>query len=179
LAKSRGITSFFTALHNATSYDDESTQMEISTIADTWMRTSFRARGGERNRALTIIKSRGTSHSNQVRELILTSTGITLADVFSAGGDVLMGTARREKELEQAAIEQERQRREAKRLLESESEERALRLEIKRLEQKLEVRRADSALLKRGELDRISRQQVGADEIRGMRSADPTRETLE
>ena len=55
-------------------------------------------RAGERNRALTIVKSRGTRHSNQVRELILSEEGITLADVYTSEGEVLMGTMRWQKE---------------------------------------------------------------------------------
>ena len=78
----------------------EQTPLNISTIADTWMHVSYVSQGGERNRALTIIKSRGTGHSNQVRELVLSDTGVTLADVYSAGGEVLMGTLRWEKENE-------------------------------------------------------------------------------
>ena len=49
----------------------EWTPLSISTIADTWMHVSYLSQSGERNRALTIIKSRGTGHSNQVRELVL------------------------------------------------------------------------------------------------------------
>jgi hypothetical protein len=48
--------------------------------------------------ALSIIKSRGTAHSNQVRELILSNAGVTLADIFTAGGEVLMDTMRWQKE---------------------------------------------------------------------------------
>ena len=62
--------------------DSEVTQAQISTIADTWISVSFRALGGERNRALTVIKSRGTAHSNQVRELRLSNEGISLTDVY-------------------------------------------------------------------------------------------------
>ena len=65
------------------------------------------AAAGERNRALTIVKSRGTGHSNQVRELILSSQGLSLVDVYTAGGAVLMGTLRRQKE-EQERAEQTR-----------------------------------------------------------------------
>src|SRR5256886_16658319 len=54
-------------------------------------------------RALTIIKSRGTQHSNQVRELVLSAKGPELADVYSSGGEVLMGTLRWEKEAEERA----------------------------------------------------------------------------
>lgn len=81
----------------------EATELQISTIADTWIHLSYLARGGERNRALTIIKSRGTRHSNQVRELILSEQGPALTDVYSAGGEVLMGTLRSEKEAAEKA----------------------------------------------------------------------------
>ena len=47
---------------------------------------------------MSIIKSRGTAHSNQVRKLILSDKGVTLADAYTAGGDVLMGTLRWQKE---------------------------------------------------------------------------------
>ena len=53
---------------------------------------------GERNRALTIVKSRGTGHSNQVRELALTCKGIDLVDVYVGDGKVLLGSARLEKQ---------------------------------------------------------------------------------
>jgi circadian clock protein KaiC len=72
----------------------------VSTIADTWIHLSYVARDGERNRALTIVKSRGTNHSNQVRELILTDAGINVVDVYIAEGEVLMGSARVQKEAE-------------------------------------------------------------------------------
>jgi circadian clock protein KaiC len=72
----------------------------VSTIADTWIQVSYVARDGERNRALTIIKSRGTAHSNQVRELVLGFDGIDLVDVYVAEGEVLMGSARVQKEAE-------------------------------------------------------------------------------
>jgi circadian clock protein KaiC len=38
------------------------------------------------------------AHSNQVRELILGADGVNLADVYTAGGEVLVGTARWEHE---------------------------------------------------------------------------------
>jgi circadian clock protein KaiC len=82
---------------------DEATATGISTIADTWIHMSYVVQDGERNRALTIVKSRGTGHSNQVRELTLSNDGVTLADVFVAQGKVLMGVARWEWEQEERA----------------------------------------------------------------------------
>jgi circadian clock protein KaiC len=73
---------------------DEATAAGIATIADTWIHVSYVVQDGERNRALTIVKSRGTGHSNQVRELTLSDDGVTLTDVFVAQGKVLMGVAR-------------------------------------------------------------------------------------
>jgi circadian clock protein KaiC len=67
-------------------------------LADTWIHLSYVVQAGERNRGMSIIKSRGTAHSNQVRELILSNAGVTLADIFTAGGEVLMGTMRWQKE---------------------------------------------------------------------------------
>ena len=103
MIKDEGITLFVTALSESDEVQAESTDLQISTIADTWIHLSYLVRSGERNRALTIIKSRGTAHSNQVRELVLSSSGPTLTDVYSAGGEVLMGTLRWEKEAEESA----------------------------------------------------------------------------
>jgi len=107
LAKRRGITVVMTSLLAASSANEDDTAIGISTVADTWMRLSYVAAAGERNRALTIVKSRGTGHSNQVRELILSRQGLSLVDVYTAGGAVLMGTLRRQKE-EQERAEQVR-----------------------------------------------------------------------
>jgi len=101
LVKRRGIAAIFTAVANSSLGEAESTASQVSAIADTWVHLSFAVRGGERNRTLTIVKSRGTAHSNQLREMILSSSGITLQDVYQIQGDFLLGTARLEREQEQ------------------------------------------------------------------------------
>jgi len=58
---------------------DESTSTGVSTFADSWIHLSHVVNEGERNRALTIVKSRGTGHSNHVRELTLSDRGVSLA----------------------------------------------------------------------------------------------------
>ncbi|MDB4884201.1 MAG: circadian clock protein KaiC [Gemmatimonadetes bacterium] len=100
--KAEGITVVNTSLMDGLS-TDEATATGISTIADTWIHLSYIVQDGERNRALTIVKSRGTGHSNQVRELRLSDGGVTLTDVFIAQGKVLMGVARWEWEQEALA----------------------------------------------------------------------------
>jgi circadian clock protein KaiC len=97
-ARCHGITVVCTSLVAAEDAFTETTQTQISTIADTWLHLAYVVHAGERNRTLTIVKSRGMPHSNQVRELVLSNDGVTLADVYTAGGEVLVGTARWEHE---------------------------------------------------------------------------------
>src|SRR5260221_4521667 len=98
LAKSEGITLVSTSLLQGAQPLTEETPVQISTIADTWVHLTNISQAGERNRTLSIVKSRGIKNSNQLRELILSDQGIALADVYTASGDVLMGTARWQKE---------------------------------------------------------------------------------
>ena len=98
LAKTAGISVVSTSLLGNSLPLTDQTPLNIATVADIWMHLSYVNQGGERNRAITIIKARGTGHSNQVRELVLSTAGVTLADVYSVGGEVLMGTLRWEKE---------------------------------------------------------------------------------
>jgi circadian clock protein KaiC len=107
LTKASGITLLCTSLlGNGGDSLNEETGIQISAVADTWIHISYKVLGGERNRALSIIKSRGSEHSNQVRELIIDKQGITLADVYQSDGEVLMGTARWQKEQDELATEQ-------------------------------------------------------------------------
>ncbi|HVC10285.1 MAG TPA: circadian clock protein KaiC [Burkholderiales bacterium] len=146
MLKDDGISLLVTALSATDDLQAESTDLEISTIADTWIHLSYVVRSGERNRALTIIKSRGTSHSNQVRELVLSTSGPTLTDVYSAGGEVLMGTMRWEREVEEGA-RKTRQRAEFEhKRRELQFAEARTRAQIRALQMELERQRADLAL---------------------------------
>jgi circadian clock protein KaiC len=99
--KSEGITLVCTSLPTQGETGLSGTDLKITTVADTWIYLNF-FDGGERNRGLTIVKSRGTNHSNQVRELILASSGISIAPPYTADGTVLMGTMRWQKERSEA-----------------------------------------------------------------------------
>ncbi len=91
--KGRGITAFFTTLSKG---DDqhENTEVSISSLIDTWLHLRTFESGGERARGLVVIKSRGMAHSNQVREFLLTDTGVKLRDPYVGPGQVLMGSSR-------------------------------------------------------------------------------------
>src|SRR5207245_10972732 len=85
----------------------QATPIQVPPGADAWIHLSYRAGRGARNRSLTVIKSRGTGHSHQVRELILDDRGVDLADVYTVGGEALMGTARWEGERAEAATQRD------------------------------------------------------------------------
>jgi circadian clock protein KaiC len=173
LAKDEKITVMVTAINEGDEPETETTELQISTIADTWIHLSYLIRSGERNRALTIIKSRGTWHSNQVRELVLSDAGPMLADVYTAGGEVLMGTLRWEKEGEEKAktiqrrAEFDRKRRE----LQAAGADTLAR--IKALQQDLERQRAEVAMYSSDNEARIVSSSDREKELRRIRSADP------
>jgi len=91
--KMRNITAFFASLTSAGDIQ-ELTDMSLSSLIDTWLLLRDIEIGGERNRGLYILKSRGMAHSNQIREFILTDHGIELLDVYVGPEGVLTGSAR-------------------------------------------------------------------------------------
>jgi len=139
------------------------------TRLDTMLDGGYYVRGGERNRALTIVKSRGTKHSNQVRELILSDEGITLTDVFSAGGEVLMGTARWEKEDEVRDAELQRMAQSERARREMELAEADVAARIAALQRELEARRVELKLTGARDLTREQGQGTSQDTIARLR----------
>ena len=167
-ARALGITALSTSLMSQAA-DVEATSMEISTIADTWIHLAYAIHGGERNRTLTVVKSRGMRHSNQVRELILSDEGVTLADVFTAGGEVLVGTARWEYERSmRERAERERREREHRRRA---AEQNVARLEaqIAGLRVELDAQRSEIDVAGVHELDVVERRQDRQEALRRLR----------
>lgn len=91
--KSRQITALLTNLV-AAGGPQEATALEISSLIDTWLLLRDIELGGERNRGLYVLKSRGMAHSNQIREFRLTDHGIELVDVYLGPEGVLTGSMR-------------------------------------------------------------------------------------
>ena len=100
--KFKQITAFFTSLTTG-GQAKESTDIGISSLMDTWLLLRDIELNGERNRALYILKSRGMSHSNQVREFLLTKHGVNLLDVYIGAAGVLTGSARVAQEAKEKA----------------------------------------------------------------------------
>jgi circadian clock protein KaiC len=135
--KAQQITAILTHLTSGDSAA-EATDVGVSSIIDTWLLLRNIEVGGERNRGLYVLKSRGMKHSNQIREFVLTPEGIQLLDVYVGPEGVLTGSMRAAQEArEQAAALALREEIEAK------------QREVDRLRAALELQsqdRADSAL---------------------------------
>jgi circadian clock protein KaiC len=91
--KTQEITAIFTSL-TAASGSLEASEADVSSLMDTWLLLKAIEVGGERNRALYVLKSRGMEHSNQIREFVLTNDGLRLLDVYLGPEGVLTGSAR-------------------------------------------------------------------------------------
>ncbi|MFZ3321242.1 MAG: circadian clock protein KaiC [Usitatibacter sp.] len=146
--KANNITLVCTSLLDEMSSQTEGgSSLQISTLADTWIHLNYLMQAGERNRGVSIIKSRGTPHSNQVRELVLSNEGVTLADTYTAGGEVLMGTMRWEKEsAERIASEVTEVAGRLKRV-KLDAEEAELEVRVRSLQVELEAKHVEKALL--------------------------------
>jgi circadian clock protein KaiC len=91
--KTQEITALFASLTVAGG-DLEASEADVSSLMDTWLLLKAVEVGGERNRAIYVLKSRGMEHSNQIREFVLTSDGLRLLDVYLGSEGVLTGSAR-------------------------------------------------------------------------------------
>ncbi|MDR5900302.1 ATPase domain-containing protein [Halomonas vilamensis] len=170
LVRRRGITTVLTSLSGVSDPEGEVTQGQVSTLADSWIVLDYNVRGGERNRSLSIVKSRGSAHSNQERELLLSVAGVDLADVYESGSEVLMGTARATKVRDDAVAERRRQLEREQRRLDLEKRIAQTEQERDLLKAKLELEKIETA-----ETDRL--EDVQREDIRQRR--DPEQENSE
>lgn len=92
--KSEGITALFTSLTSTVQNTYEAADINISSLIDTWLQLRDIEHNGERNRGMYVIKSRGMSHSNQIREFLLSSSGLDLQDVYVGPSGVVTGSSR-------------------------------------------------------------------------------------
>ncbi len=100
--KGKTITAMFTSLTHGGTFL-EATDLTVSSIMDTWLLLRDIELGGERNRGMYILKSRGMAHSNQIREFLLTDKGVELRDVYVGPSGVLTGSSRLIQEAQEQA----------------------------------------------------------------------------
>jgi circadian clock protein KaiC len=151
--KQRGVTAFLT---NLTSGGDalEKTDVDISSIVDSWLFVRDVELNGERNRALYVLKSRGMAHSNQLREYLLTGRGVDLLDVYVGPEGVLTGSSRLSQEAREKAAALARQQESERREREQNRKREALEARIAALRKEFEVEEDEAAKLLDQELSK-------------------------
>ncbi len=144
--KMQGITALLTSL---TSGDEalEGTNVDVSTLVDTWLLLRDLELDGERNRVMYVLKSRGMAHSNQLREFLLTNQGVELQNVYLGAEGVLTGSARQTREAAEKAgsllRHQEAEAKQRERVLKREAQEARIVVLQKEFEAEEEVAKRD------------------------------------
>jgi circadian clock protein KaiC len=105
------VTSLFTSLTQG-GHALQQSEIAMSSLMDSWLLLQDVEGNGERNRVLYVLKARGMSHSNQIREFLISDHGIDVVDAYIGASGVLTGSARaarckRELERKRAALERQ------------------------------------------------------------------------
>ena len=143
--KMKRITAFFTSLTTA-SNNIEITDVYISSLIDTWLLLRDIEIGGERNRGLYVLKSRGMAHSNQIREFRLTNHGIELLDVYVGQEGVLTGSARLSQESQDDRAQLLRQQEIRHKQFEIAHKRKAMEAQIELLRSKFEAEESEALM---------------------------------
>ncbi len=174
--KKEQITAILTSLTSggdATS-EPEDSQVGVSSLMDTWLLLRNSEIAGERNRTIFVRKSRGMAHSNQVREFILSDTGINLVDVYVGSDLVLTGSARMAQEARERATATLRAQDLQRKLRRLAGKRKAIEAQIAalRAEEECDIAEADFAVAEQTLQDKITHQDANA--IFQRRSGAPT-----
>lgn len=141
--KQRQITALFTSLTESATAPEDS-QTSVSSLMDTWLLVRNIEYNGERNRTLYVLKSRGMHHSNQVREFLLSGTGIDLVDVYLGSDRVLTGSARLAQAAQERAAASLRRRDHERRQRELGAKRQALEAQVSSIRLQLEALDAET-----------------------------------
>ena len=161
--RKKQVTAFFVSL-STPNRALEMTDEGLSSLVDTWLLVRDIELGGERNRALYVLKSRGMAHSNQVREFLITTRGIKLVPAYIGPAGVLTGSARLSQEAREASeVEATREELERRRL--------ALRHRQKSIEAQIEALRANFAAEEEEFSRAASSAQLKVDQLEAQRAA--------
>ena len=103
--KTKGITALLTSAQGTLAADGSHADSDagVSSLIDTWIVLQSFEVAGERNRAISVRKSRGTAHSNQIREFVITDGGLMLVGVYRDAAGFVTGSAREAQQRHDAA----------------------------------------------------------------------------
>lgn len=167
--KSNHITTIFTSLTSGGA-SLEHTEVGMSSLMDTWIVLRDVEHGGERNREIHVLKSRGMPHSNQLREFVMTGHGIELLDVYTGPAGVLTGTARVAQEAKDKAELLTRKQEIERRKREVEGRRKALQAQVEALQAEMGTAEAEMGILLAEEKTRaavLTEEEARMAELRG------------
>ena len=139
----------------------EATEAGISSLIDTWLLLRDVEANGERNRAMYVLKSRGTAHSNQLREFVLTPKGVKLIAPYLGAEGVLTGSSRVAQEAKESAASLQRREEAGRKRRAIERRVKTLDTEIAAL--RLEMSAENDELERLGSEENLWQQQINAD----------------
>jgi len=168
--KTESITALFTSLTHDGNFI-EHTDVAVSSLIDTWLLLRAIDTGGERNRGLMVVKSRGMAHSNQLREFRLTSQGLQLVDVCMGSGGALTGAARAAQETQERSDAEQRVQLFASQQRALERKRAALEAQIAALRAEFEAESEDATRLLAAEARRAEHQAAGQADMARLRWA--------
>ena len=169
--KGQQITAFCTNLISG-SAALEATECSVSSVMDTWILVRDIESGGERNRALYLLKSRGMAHSKQVREFILTDHGVELVDVYLGPDGVLTGSARIAREAQERTAEEEREHAKERGRLTAERKRKALEAQMAAIQAELALEEYAVQADADSDSRRLQQREINRDIMALSRSAD-------
>ena len=174
--KARQITALFTSLTHGGDHLEQS-QTGISSLIDTWLLVRDIELGGERNRGLYVLKSRGMAHSNQIREYLLTDHGVELKEVYVGPEGVLTGSMRLAQEAREQAATLSRQQEIERRQRDLERKRQALEAQIVAQRGQFEAEQDELKLLIAQEQAAADRAGQNREQMARSRKADEPAET--
>lgn len=93
--KARRVTTVLTALTPGGAPLEQSTA-NVSSLIDTWVLVRNIEQNGVRTRGAYVLKSRGMNHSNEIRELVITDSGVKLREATINSAGLLVPKANRQ-----------------------------------------------------------------------------------
>lgn len=169
--KNEGITGLYTSLTGAGS-PVEQTEMGVSSLMDTWVLLRTEETNGEHNRLLYVLKSRGMSHSNQVREFLMTDDGIKLHDAYIGPGMVLTGSARLVQEAKDKHASDNEREESARRRRQLRQKREELDAQIRALKERLEDAESDLKAVQESDRKRQEASGIELQALKAIRKAD-------
>jgi circadian clock protein KaiC len=170
--KFKNITAVCTSLVEHESTEGMNAQ-GISSLMDTWINLRFYENNGERNRGISVIKSRGMEHSNQIREYLVTDHGIEIQDVYlGPSGGLLMGSYRAAQEAKEMAEAVAQSKNVIRRKRELESKLKSLDAQITTLSSQFEAEKEELNKLSSEDTLRIEALAKDRSEMARIRKAD-------